>query len=216
MGDDRLDRAKELYERAVFGGETEALAVAQDELDAVEAELALARGRVLHARFLADREENPEELVLFERAADLYRQRGDARGEAEACFWVGCFHQVVRGDGAAALPPLERSYALAQSVDDGLIASYAVRHLGFHAMEQGQLDLARQRFEESLRLRREAGFRPGIAAALLALAELSAHAGSPDQARTLLAEAATEAEDSGARGILRWIEAARAELTTVD
>src|SRR6266545_4231874 len=147
MGDDRLDRAKELYERAVFGGETEALAVAQDELDAVEAELALARGRVLHARFLADREENPEELVLFERAADLYRQRGDARGEAEACFWVGCFHQVVRGDGAAALP---------------------------------------------------------------------AHAGSPDQARTLLAEAATEAEESGARGILRWIEAARAELTTVD
>src|SRR5438034_799418 len=39
MGDDRLDRARQRYEQAVFGGETEALAAALDELDSVEADL---------------------------------------------------------------------------------------------------------------------------------------------------------------------------------
>src|SRR6266542_3832690 len=122
MGDDRPDRATERYEQAVFGGDAEALAAAEDE----------------------------------------------------ACFWVGTFHQVVRGDGDAALPALQRSYTLAQEAGDPLTTSYAVRHLGFHAMEQGHLDIAREQLEESLRRRREVGFRPGVAAALLALAELAA------------------------------------------
>jgi hypothetical protein len=211
VGEDWLDRANELYERAVFGGDADALTAAQDELDRVEADLALARGRILHARFLADRQEDPRERALFEHAVELYRRLGEVRGEAEACFWVGAFHQVVRGDGAAALPALRRSYALAREAGDSLTMSYAVRHIGFHAMEQGETDVARERLEESLRLRREVGFRPGIAAALVALAELSARS-DPERAATLLDEAAAEAEESGARGILRWIDAARAEL----
>src|SRR6266550_692989 len=51
--DSRLVRANALYERAVFGGDAEALPAADRELDGVEADLSLARGRVLHARFLA-------------------------------------------------------------------------------------------------------------------------------------------------------------------
>jgi tetratricopeptide (TPR) repeat protein len=216
MGDQRLDHAKELYEQAVFAGDADAVAAAHDELDSVEADLALARGRILHARFLADRQEDPHELALFEQAVELYRRLGEVRGEAEACFWVGTFHQVVRGDGDTALPALERSYALAQQAGDPLTRSYAVRHLGFHAMEQGRLDVARDRLEESLRLRRELGFRPGVAAALLALAELAAESGERERARTLLAEATAEAEGSGARGTLRWIDAARAELAATE
>src|SRR6266498_5156385 len=145
MGDDRPDRATERYEQAVFGGDAEALAAAEDELDSLEADLALARGRILHARFLADRQEDPGELALFEHAVELYHRLGEVRGEAEACFWVGTFHQVVRGDGDAALPALQRSYTLAQEAGDPLTTSYAVRHLGFHAMEQGHLDIARDR-----------------------------------------------------------------------
>ena len=53
-------------------------------------------------------EEDLGELPRFERAARLYRALGDARGEAEALFWVGCFHQVVQRDNATALPVLER------------------------------------------------------------------------------------------------------------
>ncbi|HEY2983642.1 MAG TPA: hypothetical protein VGJ38_05780, partial [Jatrophihabitantaceae bacterium] len=80
---------------------------------AIEADLSLARGRVLHARFLSERQEDPRELALFERAAELFQRLGDVRGESEAAFWVGCFHQVVRGDSDLALPFFERSYQLA-------------------------------------------------------------------------------------------------------
>jgi hypothetical protein len=46
---------------------------------------------------------------LFVRAAQLYQALGDVRGEGESLFWVGCFHQVVRGGNDAAVPVLERS-----------------------------------------------------------------------------------------------------------
>src|SRR5690348_10970949 len=106
--DDRLIRAGELYERAVFGGDGAALSGADRELDGVEADLALARGKVVHARFLATRSEDPGELVLFERAAELYRRLGDDRGEGDAVLWIGIYHQVVRGDQETALPFLAR------------------------------------------------------------------------------------------------------------
>lgn len=212
MTADRLDRAKADYERAVFGGDTDALARADHELDGVEADLALARGRVVHARFLADRQEDANELALFERAVELYRALGDTRGEAEALFWVGCFHQVVRRDASAALPALERSHDLATRAGDELTRSYAARHLGFAALADGRLEVAREHLEESVRLRRGLGFAPGVAAGLLALAELSRAEGDRDAARVLLDEALIVAEASGARGTMRWIEEARAEL----
>jgi hypothetical protein len=94
--DARLRQAELHYEQAVFGGDGGALATADRGLDAVEADLALARGRLLHARFLQERVADARELELFERAATLYGRLGDGRGEAEALFWVGAFHQVVR------------------------------------------------------------------------------------------------------------------------
>ena len=105
-----------MYERAVFAGAAGPLAEADRELDAAEAGLAVARGRLNHARFLLRRdqdpaaaEEDPGELPLFERAARLYQAPGDGRGEAGALFWAGCLHQVVRHDNAAAVPVLEQS-----------------------------------------------------------------------------------------------------------
>jgi hypothetical protein len=50
--DDRLEQTRRLYERAVFGGDASGLAEAERYVSAVEADLALARGRILHARFL--------------------------------------------------------------------------------------------------------------------------------------------------------------------
>ncbi len=210
--DSRLGRANALYEQAVFGGDAEALPAADRELDGVEADLSLARGRVLHARFLSERQDDPGELALFERAAELYQRLGDVRGESEAAFWVGCFHQVVRGDSDLALPFFERSYQLASQVGDKLTLSYAARHLGFVYAEAGTLDAAREKLDESVRLRREIGFDPGVAAGLLALAELADRDGRPDDAGALLDEADAIAVTSGAAGIRRWIAEARAEL----
>src|ERR1700691_1635387 len=114
--DDWIERSRQLYERALLAGEPGALAVAERELDEVEADLAVARGRVLHGRFLEQRDEDqeravadPRELALFERAVGLFRALGDGRGEAEALFWVGCCRQVVYGDDEAAVPVLLQS-----------------------------------------------------------------------------------------------------------
>jgi hypothetical protein len=99
--DDRIKRARELYERAVYGGDTSTLIDVQKALDSVEAGTALARGRILHARFQsapADAgsltAEDPAKLPTFERTLELYRAQGDTHGEAEALFWIGCLHPV--------------------------------------------------------------------------------------------------------------------------
>lgn len=207
--EERIELARLLYERAVFGGDASVLPSAERALDAVEADLALARGRIVHARFLEERNEDPQELALFQRATELYRTLGDLRGEAESLFWVGAFHQVVRHDNDAAVPPLERSAELAMQVGDKLTLSYALRHLGIAEHVAGRLDAARDRLEESTRLRRDIGFMAGVAANLVGLAYLAAGQSRREQALALAEEAGAIAEASGAEGILRQVEEAR-------
>ena len=218
--DERVRRAGLLYERAVFTGDAGPLAEADRELDAAEADLAVARGRLMHARFLlcrdqdpATAEEDPGELPLFECAARLYQALGDVRGEAEALFWVGCLHQVVRHDNAAAVPVLEQSLKLASQAGDKAVMSEALRHLGIAAHGTGQLELARQRLEESTRLRREIGLLPGAAANMVGLAYIAAAQQRSDDALAQLDEASAIAEASQAHRILRQVSEARAELS---
>jgi tetratricopeptide (TPR) repeat protein len=217
--DERVERARQRYEQAVIGGDPGPLDEADLELDAAEADLALARGRIRHARFLQQRDadpggvtEPPGELALFERAAQLYQQLGSGRGEAESVFWIGCFHQVVRRDNATAVPALHHSLALATAAGDKATMSEALRHLGIAAHAAGQLDAARARLEESTRLRREIGLVPGVAANLVGLAYIAAGEGRRDDALAALAEAAGLAEASGARRILNSVTEASAEL----
>lgn len=149
---------------------------------------------------------------MFERAAQLYRTLGDVRGEAESLFWIGTFHQVVRQDDGAALRVFERSHMLARQAGDKLTESYVLRHLGFAAHNDGRVAQARELLAESTSLRREIGFLPGVAANLIGLAHLAGEAGQRDEALVLLAEADSIAEASGAHGVLRWVEQARAQL----
>lgn len=214
MGENgRIKNARLLYERAVFAGDADALATAERDLDAVEADLALARGRIIHGRSLERQDEDPRELALFERAAELYRALGDARGEGEALFWVGCFHQVVRRDNDNAVPILERSLKLAARAGDRLTTSYALRHLGIAEHVAGRLEAARERLEESVRIRREIGFLSGVAANLVGLAYIAAAEGRREEALTLIEEAESTAEVSDARGIVPQIEEARREVS---
>ncbi len=218
--DERVGRARRLYEHFVFGGDASGLAAADRELDAVEADLALARGRIIHGRFLERRNEDPEppagdprELALFERAAQLYQMLGDVPGEAESLFWVGCFHQVARRDNDTAVPVLERSCELAAEAGDKLTMSDALRHLGIAEHAAGRLDQARERLEESVRLRREVGLMPGVAANLVGLAYIAAGQGRHDEALALAGEAGAIAEATGAQAILRQAEEARAHIS---
>ena len=205
-------RAARCYDDATFGGRPELVAEGERELDAVEADLALARGKLLHARFL-DSRDNPDEreLALFEKAAGLYRKLDDRAKLADALFWMGCCHQVVLDDESTALDFFHESYDLAAEVGAGLVRSFAVRHLGFAALSTGELELARTRFAESLRLREDVGAAPPVvAAAIIPLAALADQCGEYAQAEELYARAHRIAEDNGAVGVLGWIEQARA------
>jgi tetratricopeptide (TPR) repeat protein len=218
--DERVRQAGLLYERAVFSGDARPLAEADRELDAAEADLAVARGRVMHTRFLLRRdedpvaaEEDPGELPLFERAARLYRELGDVRGEGEALFWVGCFHQVVRRDNAAAIPVLGQSLDRASQEGDKAVMAEALRHLGIAAHAAGHLDEARQRLEESTRLRRETGMLAGAAANMVGLAYIAAAQHRGDDALALLAEAGALARAAGAHRIVQQVSEARTDLS---
>jgi len=213
--DERIERARESFERAVYGGDGSALVEAERGLDAIEADVALARGRIRHARFQSaagSPTEDPDELPLFERALALYRALGDVRGEAEASFWIGCLHQFIRRDDETAVPHLERSCRLAEQAGDQRIRSEALRHLGISSHAAGRLDEARDRLEESSRLRRAAGALPGVASNMIGLAYIAAAQDRRADALTTLDEAETIAREHGAHAILRHIERARAQI----
>jgi tetratricopeptide (TPR) repeat protein len=218
--DERIERSRLLYEQAIFTGDAGALTEADRELDAVEADLALARGRLVHGRFLAQRDSDPEHaepdpqaLTLFERATQLYQRIGDPRGEADALFWTGCFHQVQGRDDTTAVPILERALALARQTSDTATAAEALRHLGVAAHRAGQLDLARQHLEESTRLRREQGSLPGVAANMVGLIYIALAQGRREDAQALAGEAQAIAESAGARTIARQVADARRQLS---
>jgi tetratricopeptide (TPR) repeat protein len=217
--DERIERSRLLYRRALFESDSGALAEAERELEGVAADLALAQGRIIHGRFLQQRAEDPEqaredprELALFERAVELYRAHGDLRGEAESLFWVGCCHQVVRRDNEAAVPVLWRSLELATEAEDTMTMSEALRHLGIAEHAAGRLEAARLHLEESTRLRREIGAWPGVASNLVGLIYIAAGQDRRDDALKLAAEARAIAEASGATVLLRQIEEASAQL----
>ncbi|MEU7824875.1 tetratricopeptide repeat protein [Catellatospora sp. NPDC049133] len=213
--DDRIERAREVYARAVFGGDTGALGEAERGLDAVEADTALARGLILHARFQSaavDAAEDPAELPLFERAFELYRALGDLRGEAEALFWIGCVHQFIRRDDETAVPYLERAGRLAAQTGDTPTRAEALRHLGIAAHAAGRLDEARERLEESSRLRREVGALPGVASNMIGLAYIAAAQDRRTDALAILDEADAIAGAHGAHAIVHHIEQARIRI----
>ncbi|MEU1748245.1 tetratricopeptide repeat protein [Micromonospora arida] len=217
--DDRIVRAREIYERAVFGGDASGLRGAEQGLHAVEADAALARGMILHARFQnapadagSSPTEDPAELPLFERALELYRALGDPRGEAEALFWIGCLHQFIRRDDETAVPYLERSCRLAAQTGDKPTRSEALRHLGIAAHAAGRLDEARERLEESTRLRREVGALAGVASNMVGLAYIAAAQDRGADALAILDEAHVIARTHGAHAIARHIEQARTQI----
>ncbi|MFF0319027.1 tetratricopeptide repeat protein [Micromonospora sp. NPDC005252] len=217
--EDRIERARALYEQAVFSGDAGVLADADRDLDALEADAAVARGRILHARFLNERAtsgsspiEDPAELPLFERAIELYQALGDTRGQAETLFWIGCLHQVIRRDNETALPHLARSRQMAAQVGDKPTQAEALRHLGIAAHMAGRLDEARERLEESSRLRREVGALPGVAANMVGLAYIAAAQDRHADALATLDEANAIPQAHGAHAIVRQIEEARTQI----
>jgi tetratricopeptide (TPR) repeat protein len=212
------DTITSLYAIEAYDFDAASLAEADKLLDAAGHDPAdpgylLARGRTLHARFLVDRSTGTdEELRVLEQAEQLFRAAGDQRGLAEALFWIGTYHQVVRRDNDGSVPYFHQAYEAAISADDAMVLSCVERHLGFVEILAGRRTEAFPHLNASVRLRREIGFDAGAAAALLALAEATAEGGDPGAASALLDEAKTLADTVGASGVLRHIEEFRRSL----
>lgn len=196
----------------MFVGDADAITDGHRELDSVEADVALARGRLLHAAYLSSQDEHPAERGLFERAIELYAASGDGRGEAEARFWLATYHQVLHDDHDTALPLLQRAQELSVDAGDDLTRSYVLRHLAFVEQAAGRLPEARKLMAESTELRRATGFLPGVAANLVGLAYLAAEDDHPEEAPALLDEAAKVAAESGADAVAGWVSEARTNL----
>jgi hypothetical protein len=157
------------------------------DLDLAEAWSLLALGRSLHARFLQTRVFDDRELPAFERAAELFAAAGDPLGEGEAQFWIGTYGQHTQNP--AAVDHLRRALVLGRQAGDALLLSCVERHLGFGAVVVADLDTAAIHLDESVRLRRSLDFPAGVAAALLARAELALDMEDTATAVALLDEA---------------------------
>jgi tetratricopeptide (TPR) repeat protein len=214
-----LTTARMLIDQATFGGvdtlisrsaflDTALMRAQQVQNSALLGAVWNARGLSLHSTFLdtARTTEPPDELASFQRGLDAYQQAHDQRGIAESLFHIGLVYGVVRQDHAQALPFFTQSYELAQTIPDQVIASYAIRHIGFAQHDASQLDAAHASLQESLRLREQAEFIPGIAMALVMLAYAASELHQPTLALEHLQRAKTIFQQLGAEKKIGWID----------
>lgn len=147
-----------------------------------------------------------EELAA--RADRLSEAAPDRGRGAAATFYAGLIADNLRGDGAAARSLF--TAALEAASDDGadLVESEALRHLGYHLSEDGEVEPARQMWERSTELRQRAGAVPYVLSQQLLLAGLARDTGDGCEARAVAGQVRGWARALGI-GIL---EAGAAEL----
>jgi tetratricopeptide (TPR) repeat protein len=154
------------------------------------------RGRLLYWRAFQNKQWSAAQ-GLFERARSLSAQQKDARGEADAWFYLGLIEQqqnhLDAGDER-----FVKGLALARSAKDRLLESYFHRHLAASAEERGRLDEAEKGFVESARLRLEQKACVLSPFAQITLAEFYEKAQrSPEKVPGLYKEAAATAARCG-------------------
>jgi len=187
---------------------------ALDRLDAIAEELSdpLLRAAAMHERaldlhvryFHGDGDVEREESLLREALA-LREEHGDANGAAWSLFYVGTVQQVMHGDADAAARSFEEAYARTEQLDDPVLTSYVVRHLGQLRQTGGDYDGALPWLEESLELRQRAGWYAGTLAAHHALGSLRRARGETELAREQLERAREVGERIGSRFMLRFV-----------
>ena len=138
--------------------------------------------------------------------ADRLRAAAPDRGRgAAATFYAGLVADNLRGDGAAARSLFT---AALEAASDDLVESEALRHLGYHLSEDGEVEPARQMWERSTELRQRAGAVPYVLSQQLLLAGLARDTGDRCEARSVAGQVRGWARALGI-GIL---EAGAAEL----
>ncbi|HEX6522324.1 MAG TPA: hypothetical protein VF070_20305 [Streptosporangiaceae bacterium] len=121
---------------------------------------------------------------LSSRAEALRDGAPDASRRANAAFYAGVIAENLRGDSAAGRACFQEALRCGEEAGDGLIVSYALRHLGYQEAEHGDRARARDMLQRSMELRQSAGCVPLVLAQQFALAELAMNTGDVAWART--------------------------------
>jgi hypothetical protein len=122
--------------------------------------------------------------AFTERAAAVHGAAPSPGRAGWAAFWRGLVAENIAGDGAGAEGHYAEALATAEATGDGLVASYALRHLSAYVGPE----TARAYHLRSRRLRQAAGFVTGVLAEQVELAELEIQAGQGETGQLLASE----------------------------
>jgi hypothetical protein len=150
------------------------------------------------------------------RAATLARRAetlaASAPGVADAgwaAFYRGVIDDNLTGDSGGAERWLARALDAAEQASDDYLAGEALRHLGDHDAEAGELAQARARWERSTELWARIGNMTGVLAQQLLLAQLAIREGRPAAGTAIAREVSRWA---GALGLVLYQKHADALL----
>ena len=160
-----------------------ALRWAHEDPDGADAELGLASGLW---RFWEVRGDLEEGSVWLERA--LARLGGEVSTRRASALTGAGVLSAHRGDYAAASAFHEASLMLNRELGQPLAVAAACNNCASVAIEQGQLDRARELYTEAIGLSRAGGDSQGVAFGLINLADLAERMGETAEADRLYAE----------------------------
>jgi hypothetical protein len=176
-------------------------------------ELDLLRLRMSYSAVLAGRSVD-DPAALGARARRLLDTAPDEGRAGWAAFYVGVIADNVDEDPATAQAVFQRALDAAGATGDDLLASYALRHLGGHALDGNDLAEARDLLWRSTELRERHGFVPGTLAQRVLLAELLDREGNRAGAEALAADVARAARARGWTRLAAQADDLLARLTT--
>jgi tetratricopeptide (TPR) repeat protein len=116
--------------------------------------------------------------ALARRAEALMRSAPDVAGAGWAAFYRGLIADNLIGDRRGAPAWFTQALEAADQAEDDYLAGEALRHLGDHDEEAGDLERARARWERSAELWARIGNMTGVLAQQVLLAQLAVAEGA--------------------------------------
>jgi hypothetical protein len=143
--------------------------------------------------------------ALARRAEALMRSAPDVAGAGWAAFYRGVIADNLIADRRGAPAWFTQALEAAGQAKDDYLGGEALRHLGDHDEEAGDLERARARWERSAELWARIGNMTGVLAQQLALAQLAVAEGRAPAGMAIATEVSRWA---GALGLVRYQEQA--------
>jgi hypothetical protein len=139
-------------------------------------------------RFGPDRHDPAQLAALAQRAEALVPAAPDVAGAGWAAFYRGLIDDNLLGDRDGAPRWLTQALQAAEQSGDDYLAGEALRHLGDHDEEAGELASARARWERSAELWARIGNVTGVLAQQILLAQLAISEGRPEAGTAIARE----------------------------